>query len=334
MSLISLGDMAQSFLLRRQTVALKSDLQRLSGEMTTGRVTDTAARVAGDLVPLSGIDAALARIKGYGSTISEAGLFAGAMQTALGVIGDLSTDLSSNLIAAGSGISGARVDAVGADARQRFETVISGLNTRFGDRSLFAGQATTNAATVDATVILQALDVAVAGATSAADVETAVTAWFDDPTGYMAQAYTGGDKLAPVSIAPGEEAMVDVTAGDPALRATLKGMAMAAMLERGVLAGQPEARQDLARRAGVSLLQSQTDRAYLSARLGTAEAQIESATARNAAETTSLQIARSDIVGVDPFETASRLQETQAQLEKIYAITARMTRLSLMDYLK
>ena len=333
MSLISLGDMAQSFLLRRQTVALKSDLQRLSGEMTTGRVTDTAARVAGDLVPLAGIDAALARIKGYGAATSEAGLFAGAMQTALGVIGGLSTELSSSLIAAGSGISSMRVDAVGADARQRFETVISALNTRFGDRSLFAGQASTNAATVDATAILQALDGAVAGATSAADVETAVATWFDDPAGFMAQAYTGGDKLVPVSIAPGEEALVDVTAADPALRATLKGLATAAMLDRGVLAGQPAARQDLARRAGISLLQSQTDRAYLSARLGTVEAQIGAASARNAAEATSLQIARSDILGVDPFETASKLQETQAQLEKIYAITARMTRLSLMDYL-
>ncbi len=333
MSLTSIGDMAQSFLLRRQTVLLKSDLQRLSNELTTGRVTDTAARVSGDLVPLSGIDTALARIKGYGSVTSETGLFAGAMQTALGAIGDLSTELSTSLIAAGSGFSAARVDAVSADARQRFETTISALNTRFGDRSIFAGKATTDAATVDATSLLQLLDIAVAGAASAGDVEIAVADWFDDPAGFMAQAYTGGSKLAPVSIAPGEEAMVDVTAADPAIRATLKGMAMAALLDRGVLAGQPEARQDLARRAGVSLLQSQSDRAYLSARLGTVEAQIDAATARNSAETTSLQIARSDIVGADPFETASKLQETQAQLEKIYAITARMTRLSLMDYL-
>ena len=44
MGLVSLGDMAQSFMLRRQNVALKSDLQRLSSELTTGRVVDTAAR--------------------------------------------------------------------------------------------------------------------------------------------------------------------------------------------------------------------------------------------------------------------------------------------------
>lgn len=333
MSLVSLGDMAQSFLLRRQNVALKSDLQRLSTELTTGRVTDTAARVSGDLVPLSGIDATLARLKGYGSVATEAALFTGAMQTALGVIDAMSSDLSASLIAASSSASAHSVDASGGDARQRFETAVSALNTRFGDRSIFAGTATTGAATVDATAMLQALDAAVAGITSAADVETAVAAWFDAPTGFAAQAYIGGDGLAPLSIAPAEQAMVDVTATDPAIRATLKGLAMAALLDRGVLGGQPEARRDLARLAGVSLLQSQTDRAYLSARLGTVEAQIDAAKARNAAESTSLQIARSDIVAADPFETASKLEETQAQLEKIYAITARMTRLSLMDYL-
>lgn len=333
MSLVSLGDMAQSFLLRRQNVALKSDLQQLSTELTTGRVADTSARVSGDLVPLSGIDASLARLKGYGSVATEAALFTGAMQTALGVIDDLSSDLSASLLAAAGSVASPRVDATGVDARHRFETAVSALNTRFGDRTLFAGTATTGAATVGANAMMQALDAVVVGMTSAADVETAVAAWFDAPTGFAAQAYQGGGSLAPLAIAPGEEAVVDVTATDPAIRATLKGLAMAALLDRGVLSGQPDARRDLARLAGVSLLQSQTDRAHLSARLGTVEGQIGTATARNSAETTALQIARSDIVAADPFETASRLEETQAQLEKIYAITARMTRLSLMDYL-
>ena len=333
MSQVSLGDMAQSFLLRRQNVALKSDLQRLSTELTTGRVTDAAARVSGDLVPLSGIDASLARLKAYGSVTTDAALFTGAMQTALGAIDSTSAELSASLLAAASGMATLRVDAAGADGRQRFEAAIATLNTRVGDRSLFAGTATTGAATVDASTMLQALDLEVAGLASAADVETAVAAWFESPTGFAAQAYLGGGPLASLSIAPGEEAVVDVTATDPAMRATLKGLAMAALLDRGVLAGQPDARRDLARLAGVSLLQSQTDRAYLSARLGTVEGQIDAAKVRNSAETTALHIARSDILAADPFETATRLQETQAQLEKIYAITARMTRLSLMDYL-
>ena len=334
MGLVSLGDMAQSFMLRRQSVALKSDLQRLSTEMATGRVADTAARVSGDLGPVSGIDASLARLKGYGAVTAEAGLFAGSMQTALGVVDDLSSALSRTLLAASSSSSQSLVDATGRDSRSRLETALSALNTRVGDRSVFGGVATNGPATAPAETIMLALDTAILGATTVQDIETAVTDWFNAPTGFSALGYTGGAALAPVNIAPGEEANLDITATDPAIRATLKGLAMAALLDRGVLAGQPAARQDLAKRAGLSLLESQSERTFLAARLGAAEAQIDAAASRNAAETTSLQIARSDITAADPFETASRLQETQQQLEKIYAITARITRLSLMDYLR
>ncbi len=334
MGLVSLGDMAQSFMLRRQNVALKSDLQRLSLELTTGRVADTAARVSGDLVPLSAIDASLARLNGYRAVTAEAGLFAGSMQTALGVVDEVASDLSRTLLAAASTSTQALIDAAGTEARSRLETAMSALNTRVGDRSLFAGTATNGPAIVPAETMMLALDAAIIGAATAQDIEVAVSAWFNAPAGFAATAYTGNVALARVNIAPGEEAALDITATDPAIRATLKGLALAALLGRGALAGQPAERQSLANRAGLSLLESHTDRTYLAARIGTAQAQIDAAASRNAAESTSLQIARADITAADPFETASKLQETQQQLEKIYAITARITRLSLMDYLR
>ena len=334
MGLVSLGDMAQSFMLRRQNVALKSDLQRLSLELTTGRVADIAARVSGDLVPISAIDASLARLNGYRAVTAEAGLFAGSMQTALGVVDEVASDLSRTLLAAASSSTQALIDAAGTEARSRLETAMSALNTRVGDRSLFAGTATNGPAIVPAETMMLALDAAIIGAATAQDIEVAVSAWFNAPAGFAATAYTGNVALARVNIAPGEEAALDITATDPAIRATLKGLALAALLGRGALAGQPAERQSLANRAGLSLLESQTDRTYLAARIGTAQAQIDAAASRNAAESTSLQIARADITAADPFETASKLQETQQQLEKIYAITARITRLSLMDYLR
>ena len=226
------------------------------------------------------------------------------------------------------------IDAAGRSAKSSLETAISALNTRVGDRTIFGGVATNGPATATAETVMLALDTAILGAVTVADIETAVSAWFNAPTGFLATGYTGGPPLAPLNVAPGEEAKLDITATDPAIRATLKGLALAALLDRGVLAGQHAARQDLAKHAGLSLLDSQSERTYLAARLGTAQAQIDAAASRNAAETTSLQIARSEITAADPFETASKLQETQQQLEKIYAITARITRLSLMDYLK
>ncbi len=334
MGAVSLGDMARSFMLRRHTVDLKQNLQKLTNEVATGRVSDTAARVSGDLVPISGIDAALARLKGYGAVTSEAGLFAGAMQTALGTMDALASSLSNALISTTTGGSPVLIDAAGKDAEQNLQTALSVLNTRFGDRSLFAGTETTDAATADSNTLLTALTAAVAGAVSAQDVETAVNTWFASPSGYAAVVYQGGDALAALAIAPGEEAKIDLTAADPALRDTIKGLAMAALLNRGVLAGQTAGRQDLARRAGLSLLENKTDRTNVAARLGLVEAQIDAAVTRNANETSALQIARNGITEADPYETATRLEDTEAQLEKIYALTARLSRLTLLDYLK
>lgn len=330
---LSMGDLAQTFMLRRQNLAVKQDLQRLSYEVTTGISRDITARVSGDLGALSGIDTALARLSGYTAVTTEAGLFAASMQTALGTINEMASDLSTHLLSASNGAADNRIDAVGADAEQKLQAALSTLNTQVGDRSLFAGTATNGAAVIDANSLLSALGVAVSGAISGADVEAAVTAWFASPTGYDAVAYQGGSSLNAVAISPGEEAQIEITAQDPALRDTIKGLAMAALLNRGVLAGQPQGRQDLAQRAGLRLMENGGDRADLTARLGLTEAKIEAAATRNSNEAMSLKIARNGMVEADPYEAATKLEATTAQLEKIYAITARMSRLSLMDYL-
>jgi len=332
MALNSLGDLAQSFVLQRQNTVLKVEIQRLMDESISGRAADTAAHLSGDIQPLVGIDASLARLAGFRSATRDAGLFAGAMQTVLTTVGDMASDLSTQLLGASNTASTVRLNTVAGDARQKFETSVAMLNTRLGDRSLFAGQATSGAALTDGATMLAAIEAATAGATTPADIAAAVTAWFAAPTGYAA-AYQGGAALVDLQLAPGERARLDITAREPALRDTLRGLAMATFIGSGALAGRPLAQAELAGLAGQSLLQSGAAQTGLSARLGTVEAQIEDASVRNAAERSSLEIARTAMVAVDPYETAARLEATQTQLEMLYALTARMTRLSLVDYL-
>lgn len=109
---------------------------------------------------------------------------------------------------------------------------------------------------------------------------------------------------------------------------------MAALLDRGILSGNTTGRQDLAQRAGLSLLTSADERAHLQAHLGRHEAQLSAAETRNGAETSALDIARASILSVDPYEAASQLEATQTRLETIYALTARLSRLNLVDFLR
>lgn len=330
---VSLGDMAQSFQLRRQNLGLKQDMTRLSNEMTTGRVADTALRTRGDLMPISSLDVSLARLSGYGAITNEAGLLAGAMQTTLSVIEGLSTDLSAALFSVATGGTAQQVDAVAAEGFQKFDATLKLLNTRLGDRSLFSGIATDKPSVVDTETLLAALQDVVAGLSSPQAIEAGISDWFDSPGGFSALGYLGASAMTAVPISQGEEVAINVTANDAAIRETLKGLAMVALLDRGLMSGQSSDKLEIAKRAGTRLLQSQSDRVDLAARLGLVEARIEAASVRNTHEKVSLQLARNTITGIDPYETISKLEETQAQLEMIYSLTARMTRLSLLDYM-
>lgn len=334
MALVSLGDMAQSFLLRSQNARLKAGLQHHGQELSTGRVQDVGRHLAGDFGPLAGLGRSLARLDAFKIATTETGLLGTAMQSALAAIGDQASTLAPTLLATAQGGLPAHFDAIGAEARSRFGTALSRLNTQVGDRSLFAGIKTGGPAVADAATILAELKTAAAGALTAADVAQAVSDWFDAPGGFGTIGYLGSpDPLDPVIIGEGETAELDITAADPAVRETLKGLAMAALLGEGVLAGNPAARGALATRAGEQLIGAQTDWTALQARLGLAQENIASAETRNNAESAALQIARADLLAADPYEAATALQATQTQLETLYAITARLSRLHLTEYL-
>lgn len=330
---VSYGDLAQTHLLRRQTASTKADIARLSQEVTTGLASDTARHLSGNMDGISALDASLARLGAYKTATTELSLYAEATQSGLEVIRGLAETAAAALLPAEGMANTAQVNSAALTARQGLDTMLSTLNTRLGDRSLFAGRDTSGSAVISAETLLATLETVVAGASTAEAAEAAVAAWFDDPAGFAATGYLGGQALAEIPIADGETAAPDVTANDPALRQIMTGLALGALLDRGLFADQSEARRDLAGRAGQSLTAAQTDLTYLSARLGATEARIEDAKTRNSAESTVLGIARNDLLGVDDYDTSTRLQSAESQLELLFTLTARIARLSLAEYI-
>jgi flagellar hook-associated protein 3 FlgL len=334
MALISLGDLAQSFLLRRQNAELKAEITRMSQEMTTGQVVDAGKHLSGDVSALTGIDSALARLGAYARVTNDNAFFTGAMQTALSAVQDVTTDLVPSLLAVTSTANSNSMATVSREALRAFETTVGLYNTRLGDRALFAGDETATSPLVPADQLLLQMETAIIGALTAQDVEAALDTWLSSPTGFLATAYQGGAALKDIPIGLGQTASISVTAADPAVRDTLKGLAMAALLQRGWFAGDPSAQASLIRRSGEVLAAGETGRSLLAGELGIAEGQIETARSRNEAETSSLQIARTSLLSVDPYDAAARLQEAQVQLETLYALTARLSRLNLVDFLR
>lgn len=335
MSMLSVGDMALSYQLRNQNAQLKQQMAQRSQEVVSGIAADLGSRVNGDFLPLASIDRSLATLAAYDTTAAEAALFAESAQAALGTVHSAASDVAPMLISSVTNSSATSQTTVSKDARQRLEVAISALNVQVAGRYAFSG-VETDQRPVDGDALMTELRAATAGAATAADFIAAVETFFDAAAGaggYLDTAYGGStDQLAPFRIGPETETRATVTAADAPIRDTLKGLAMAALI--GETAFGVAERSEIANAAGTAILGADSALIGLRADIGTVEAQVDQARTRNSAERAALEIARLDTIGVDPYDTATALEALTAQMESLYTITARISRLSFADYIR
>lgn len=336
MAYVSYGDLAQAYSTRRDFARLKALTDIHSKELVTGSSADVAKRLRGNYSQLSEIETSLRTLDSYRTASTEAAFFASAMQTSLEAIQGWTTEASSNLLISAGSDGQTQIQSMATDAKTKFKSVVSALNTQVGGRSIFAGDKTDMPAVIDANTMLIDLGAAIAGETTADGVTSAIDDWFNLPGGgFEAVGYIGSDTpLAPQRIGEGEQADISITAADPAIRNTLKAFAMAALATDGPLDGNTAEQSALLRKAGEGLISVNAQQTQLRANIGASEAYIETISAQNSAEKSALEMFRSDILSVDPYEAATKLEAVQTQLETMYTLTARMSRLSLMDFLR
>ena len=332
----TVGDLAQTFLIRQQNVQLKTDLQRLSLELSTGQKADIASSLSGDYSPVASIERSLTSLSSFQTANAEAGLFASTMQAALGNLQSLAIEVAPNLLTASDAGQAEFVEPATGEAKQKFIAAVAVLNTQIAGRSVFSGMATDRTALAQPDAILAELQTAIAAETTSAGVITVIDAWFDTlGGGFETNAYNGSaNALAPFNVGPFESSKLEIKADDQALRDTLKGLAVASLVYDGALAGDPDEKSALVKSSAEILLSAESGLAGLRAKVGSTEAQIEQASVRNGSEKAALEIARAELLGVDSYETATKLEATRTQLETLYTITARLSRLSLADFLR
>ena len=128
--------------------------------------------------------------------------------------------------------------------------------------------------------------------------------------------------------------MIDaVRADDMAIRDALAGVAIAALADRPALGLSRASKAELMRRSGERAFGAASEVNTVAARIGESQALIETQNVRLLAERTTLSQSRNDRTLVDSFETATRLQDAQRSLEIHYAATAKLSRLSLANFL-
>jgi flagellar hook-associated protein 3 FlgL len=154
MKIQSIGDLAQSLMLRQQNAGLKQTMQRLTSELSTGRVQDTSKHLSGDYSRLTDIERSMTLLAGYKTAGNEAAVFASATQFALERMQSVTSDLGTDLIQISASTLSSVLETNSATALGQFESLVSALNTDVAGRGLFSGAATDRAAVVGADDLL------------------------------------------------------------------------------------------------------------------------------------------------------------------------------------
>ncbi len=336
MSSISIGDLARTFQSRTLTTELKADLTRLGRELSTGIRSDISSALSGDFGPIADIKRLLTTLEARRTATIEADILTNTMQVSLEAVQENGREMSLSLLSLQGNQNAATHEMIANDARARFDMIVTSLNAHAGGRTIFGGAASDRAALASSSDMLAALVTATTGETTANGVIAAVDAWFDTPSGgFETMGYLGSENaLGSFQLGEGEVVGIQARADDTALREVMKSFALASLAAEGVLSTNPSEQASLLTTAGQRMMGGDQDLTALRAEIGALQARIETASVRNAAQQTSLELARNDLISVDPFQTASELEAAYTRLETFYTVTVRLSRLTFTDFMR
>lgn len=330
-----LGDLASHFSSSRNNTRIRTELDRLAHELSTGKHADLARQLttSADRVPDTTRALQLGR-----TSLQTAGLLADRLdvaQLSLGAVAATRETLFESITALSQSSGNAWHGTSAGLGAEALADIVSALNTRFAGTAVFSGVAEDQTPFADADTILTDIRTNVAGLTTAQDVVDAVNSWFDDAGGGFETIAYQGDQgaLATRQIDDTTRVTLDARGDDAGIREVMKGAVLAALADDTGMALPDAERDALVFRATDQLLAASAPLVDLQARVGADQERTEDARARITAEVSAYEIMYNNLVGADPFETASELEQMQLQLETHYAVTARLSQLSLTRYL-
>ncbi|WP_299906296.1 hypothetical protein [uncultured Paracoccus sp.] len=338
MTINSVGDQSRALVLRSQTTRLRERLQDLTGEMSSGITADRAGRLSGNTVLLNHYESQIVQLTQYQQTGAEAGAIASATQDVLSALRADAATLRGSLLSVTPADSSGFIPLRAAEARGHFISAVGRLNTEVAGLHLFAGQNSDTPPLIEPEPILAELGLLTTGLTTADAVATVISDWFDAAPGaggFLDFAYRGTiDQPRQIQISEDRSIAFTTTAATPVIRELLASLALAAVADSAALAASGAERLALIQRSSAALITNEAGLVDEMGRVGFLEALTERFGSENANALSVVQIGRAGLVTADPFETSTALHEVETQLETLYTLTARLSRLKLVDYLR
>jgi len=185
-------------------------------------------------------------------------------------------------------------------------------------------------------VIINDISAIVAGAVDSTAALTDIDNYFFSPAGgFETNVFLGGAQDGPPLRGENGETIEYAQRADSlGIRNAIRALTTAAVASDAPNFLDTSNQVDLLREAGNSAIAATGDITSIRETLGFAEGRIENAEARNRSMSGVFEQERSSIISTDPYETATKFEALQIQLQTIYTITARLSSFSLTNYLR
>lgn len=334
MSSLSFGDLAQAFAQKSRITKLKSQSLRLQAELSTGQKGDLAKHLSGATDGLAALERSRELATGYLTLAKDIAIRSDIRQNALAAITTGLDDLGQTLSALTENPPPEDRTRMATSAKAAFAEAVAALNTDVAGRAVFAGSRHQGPALADAEAMLSQLELVASAAPTSELAIMAIADWFDSPSGFSATGYLGAAPLPPQAIAAGGPSVAEPTAEHPALRRSLAAMAIGALIDKPPF--NSAGSETIRFRAGAleAVVKAKDGITDLSALIGIDQHRLEKTISQHQAESLSFEQAIANLISTDPATTAVELESVRVNLETVYAVTARLSKLSLAEYLR
>jgi flagellar hook-associated protein 3 FlgL len=204
--------------------------------------------------------------------------------------------------------------------------MFSALNVRFGERFLFAGDATATQPFPAPDDLLSDIQQLATTATDATSFEAALDTYFNTPGGGWQQSVYGGTLTSSDPDA--------VSGNDPALVELVRALSVMAISDPASSPSLLSQNPGIAETAASRLSSGLTALTNLRSDKGVIQEAIDAQKESLDIEETIFTSAFNALTGRDQYEAAAALQELETTLEASYTLTSRLASLSLLNFLR
>lgn len=318
---------------------LISDLQSRTDdkrvEAVTSRFRDVTSVRGGDVNEIMQIEKSISDLNVYAQSIALSESRASIMQENLGAAVNVAQQAADKTILLLTDQSDIGAEVFSSGVRGDLDGLISNFNSNFAGRALFAGDNAGTAALIDAeTIFTNSTTILEAGANGAAAYSDLQNEFLSVGGTFETAFYQGGAGRAPLTeIAPGQRVDYGVKADETAVRNVIFNTVVLAAAYDKTNAIPDSERRALLELGSNGMRATITELIEVRSRLGTAEQRIADVKARNTAAEAAFTLRFNDLAGADNFEAALSLTELDNQLETAYQTTARLSNLSLANFI-